>query len=70
METTGPEAVPVHSKESPPGHSRVPTAEEVNTQTDSSSCFLSKQIHFNKTTRNIQVVKIKVILLVVHIRNN
>ncbi|CAF87645.1 unnamed protein product, partial [Tetraodon nigroviridis] len=30
METTGPEAVPVHSQESPPGHSRVPNAEEVN----------------------------------------
>lgn len=30
METTGPEAVPLHSEESPPGHSRVPNAEEVN----------------------------------------
>lgn len=30
METAGPEAVPVHSEESPAGHSRVPNAAEVN----------------------------------------
>lgn len=33
METTGPEAVPVHSKENPPGHRGVPTTEEVKAQT-------------------------------------
>lgn len=32
METTSPEAVPVHSKESLTWHSRVPTAEEVGKQ--------------------------------------
>lgn len=34
METTSPEAVPVHSKESPPGHSRVPNAEKVKKETN------------------------------------
>lgn len=34
METTGPEAVQVHSQEGTPWHSRVPTTEEVHTQID------------------------------------
>lgn len=32
METTGPEAVPVHAEESPPGHCKLPATEEVKTK--------------------------------------
>lgn len=40
METTGPEAVPVHSKENPPGHRGVPTTEEVKAQTRSAAALV------------------------------
>lgn len=37
METTGPEAVPVHAEESAPGHRKLPATEEVKTGRDTES---------------------------------
>lgn len=37
METTGPEAVPVHAEESSPGHHKLPATEEVKTGRDTES---------------------------------
>lgn len=46
METAGPEAVPVHSEESPAGHRRVPNAAEVSEEAPASCTVVTEKTEF------------------------